>query len=114
MECAMNIKDYKTDGGKNLIIEYLDKLPVGEKAVGYSIRHRIEEDGIVALKSLKTRQLRGKLWEIKFSDNRIMYVVQDKDAIYFLHACKKQKGKAEKSDIDKAISRAKRFGLNVD
>ena len=87
----MTILDYATAGGKNLITEYLDKLPKNERAVGYRIRDRIETYGIVGLKSLRTRQLKDKLWEIKFSDNRIMYVLQDTDTIYFLHACKKQK-----------------------
>ena len=40
-----------------------------------------------------------------------MYVVFDKDTVYFLHACKKQKGKAEKFELDKAIRRAKEHHL---
>ena len=60
-----------------------------------------------------TRQLQGKLWEIKFSDNRIMYVIADKDNIYFLHACRKQKGKAEKFELDTAIKRAKEKSFNI-
>ena len=49
--------------------------------------------------------------EIKFFDNRIMYVIVDKDTVHFLHACKKQKGKAEKFELGKAIKRAKERGL---
>jgi len=37
-----------------------------------------------------------------------------KSSIYFLHACQKQKNKAEKFELGKAISRAKEFGLKVD
>ena len=50
---------------------------------------------------------------IKFYDkNRIMYVlVADEDTIYFLHVCKKQKGKAEKFEIDTALDRMKEYGL---
>ena len=110
----MKIFDYHTAGSKNLITEYLDGLPNNEKAVGYRIRDKMEEHGIEALKALKLRQLRGKLWEIKFSDNRIMYITQDSERIYFLHACKKQKNKAEKFELDKAIQRAKDAGLRVD
>ena len=110
----MNIIDYITAGGKNLITEYIDNLPKQEKAVGYRLRDKIEYEGEMALQSMKTRQLRGKLWEIKFSDNRIMYVIKDSDNIYFLHACKKQKNKAEKTDLDKAIRRAKEAGFKVD
>jgi phage-related protein len=110
----VNILDYETAGGKNLILEYIDDLPTSEKAAGYRIRDKIEAEGETALKYLTTRQLRGKLWEIKFSANRIMYVIKDSENIYFLHACKKQKGKAEKMDLDKAIRRAKEAGLKVD
>ena len=71
-----------------MIINYLEELPENEMAVGYDIRRKITEDGVIALKILNTRQLKGKLWEIKFSQNRIMYIVQDGEIIYFLHACK--------------------------
>ena len=107
----MNILDYTTAGGKNLITSYLDELPRKEQAEAYRIRQCIMNDGMVALDTINTRQLKGKLWEIKFYANRIMYVIKDGDNIYFVHACKKQKGKAEKFELDKAISRAKQAGL---
>ena len=107
----MTIHDYYTEGGKNLIKEYLSNLPVAERTYGYGIRHKIIKDGLKAFEGLDTRQLYSKLWEIKFSDNRIMYVIFDKDNVNFLHACKKQKGKAEQFELDKAISRAKERNL---
>ena len=109
----MNLHDYKTSSGKNLIKEYLSSLPRVEMYTGYRIRHMLVKDGIEALAELDTRQLRGKLWEIRFSQNRIMYVVADSDNIYMLHACKKEKGKAEKYELDKAIQRAKEYGFNI-
>ena len=36
------------------------------------------------------------------------------ETIYFLHACKKQKNKAEKNELETAIKRAKEFGFEVD
>jgi phage-related protein len=110
----LKIIDYYTDGGKNVIKEYLSSLPKKECHEGYQIRHRVWNEGLLALEILDTRQLKGKLWEIKFSDNRIMYVLKDKDAIYFLHACKKQKNKAEKHDLETALNRAYEYGLNID
>ena len=110
----MKIIDYKTEGGKNVIKEYLSNLPKKVCTEGYKIRHRIWNDGMLALEVLDTRQLRGKLWEIKFSDNRIMYVLKDRDVIYFLHACKKQKNKAEKFELNTALIRAREYGLEVD
>jgi len=107
----MEIHDYCTDGGKNLIKEFLSGLPVPERTYGYGIRHKIVKDGLKAFDGLETRQLFGKLWEIKFFNNRIMYVIFDKDNVHFLHACKKQKGKAEKFELDKAVQRAKAHSL---
>ena len=75
------------------------------------VRQEIMEHGLDAFEKLNTRQLRGKLWEIKISQNRVMYVIINQDAVAFLHICKKQKGKAEKFEIDKAEKRAKREGL---
>lgn len=107
----MKIHDYITAGGKNLIKEYLSSFPIGERTKGYVIRHSIVQEGLNKLQELDIRQLIGKLWEIKFSKNRIMYIVLDEENIYFLHACQKQKGKAEKFELDKAIQRAKEKGI---
>ncbi len=74
-------------------------------------RKYIRDKGMAAFSILNVRHLRGKLYEIKVEQNRVMYVVADMDTVYFLHICKKQKGKAEKVDIDKAIARAKNEGL---
>ncbi|MDR1663450.1 MAG: type II toxin-antitoxin system RelE/ParE family toxin [Clostridiales bacterium] len=107
----MTIHDYFTEGGKNLIKDYLSGLPVPERTYGYGIRHKIIQDGIKAFDGFDTRQLRDKLWEIKFAGNRIMYVIFDKNNVHFLHACRKQKGKAEKFEIEKAVNRAKELNL---
>ena len=109
----MEIIDYTTTGGKNVIKSYLHELPQAERTTGYQIRHAIIKDGEKALQALNTRQLTGKLWEIKFLNNRIMYVLKDSEKIYFLHACKKQKNKAEKLHLNKAIQRAKELGLTL-
>ena len=109
----MDIHDYTTAGGKNLIKEYISILPMMERHAIYRIRHRIILYGLIAFQELNTRQLRGKLYEIKYSDNRIMYVIKNDDNVYFLHACQKQKGKAETFEIEKAIQRAKQLNLQL-
>ena len=109
----MRIIDYTTLGGKNLIEEYIVGLTPQEQFEIRKARISIEEEGARALASLKTRQLRSKLWEIKLSANRIMYAMQDAETIYFLHICKKQKNKAEKFEVEKAIKRAKEFGIDI-
>ena len=104
----MQVHNFCTAGGKDLIETYIDGLPIEEQGKAYDIIDMLESDGLKALEFLDTRQLSKKLWEIKFyRHNRFMYIVADKDNIYILHACKKQKGKAEKFELEKAIERAK-------
>ena len=107
----MTIYDYTTSGGKNVILEYIDELPPAERLELYDIRNEIRESGLDAFQKLNTRQLRGKLWEIKVAQTRVMYVILDKDGVVFLHICKKQKGKAEKQELEKALNRAQREGI---
>jgi len=37
----------------------------------------------------------------------------DQETIYFFHACKKQKGKAEKFELETAINRAEEEGFDI-
>lgn len=104
----MRVITYHTIGGKDLIIEYLDSLPKDESAFGYAIIERLSKQGFNALEGLDTRQIKGKLWEIKFRrQNRIFYVVVEQGSVYLVHACKKQKGKAELFEIQTAEKRMK-------
>ena len=109
----MQIYDYTTKGGKNLILSYIDKLPNRQRQEAYEIRKMIQKDGMLALQILNTRQLKGKLYEIKFSGQRIMYVVRDKDSIYFLHMCSKQKSRTERIHLQLAIKRARETGVQI-
>ena len=109
----MHIHDYTTAGGKNLIKEYIGTRPMDERREIYKIRHEIILNGLAAFQELTTRQLRGKLYEIKYTDNRIMYVIRDSENVYFLHACQKQKGKAGKYELNTAIKRAKELDFNI-
>ena len=102
----MNVHTYYTSGGKDIIREYLDTLTLRESIEGYYILECIEKDGVEFLKQLSTRQIDKKLWEIKYPrHNRLFYVLLDVNNIYILHACKKQKGKAEKFELNKAKRR---------
>ena len=107
----MIINDYHTAGGKNVILEYIKELPVRERAEAMLIRRHIEEDGIEAFEVLSTRQLYRKLYEIRFSQERIMYVLKNADNVYFLHMCKKEKRKTKGQDLEIAKKRAREIGL---
>ena len=58
---VMNIYDYTTSGGKNLIIDYIESLPIPVKTEILVIRQLISNKGIEA------------------------------DSVFFLNICKKQK-----------------------
>ena len=64
----MNVFRSKRMGGKDVIINYVDKLPKRERATYYAIQAKLEEDVLKALDSLTTRQLRKKLWKIKATE----------------------------------------------
>lgn len=108
---VMCIYDYTTSGGKNLIMEHVETLPDALKAEVLDVRQLIREKGLEAFQLLVTRQLYKKLWEIKISQERVMYVIKDQESVYFLNICKKQKGKAEKLELEKAKKRAQAAGL---
>ena len=103
----MNIIDYETSGGKNLIKEYLDEMEIIDRTIGYTIRDKIHRDGLAAFNGFDKRQLRKKLWEIKFGASRMMYIIGDCNNVYFVHICKKQKNKTEQSELNKAIARVR-------
>ena len=106
----MIINYYTTVGGKNLILETLNHLEVNKRAEAYYILNLIEDHGIEALNTLNTRKIHQKVYELKFGQSRIFYLLMDKENIYLLHMCKKQKQKTEQNDRMLAIKRSKELG----
>lgn len=57
---------------------------------------------------IKYKCWQKKIYEVYFfKHNRIFYIIADKNNIYLLHACRKQKNKTEKKDSKIVIKRAK-------
>jgi len=52
----LQIHDYCTARGKNVIKEYLSNLPEDERVQGYGIRHKLVLYGVDVLNELTTRQ----------------------------------------------------------
>ena len=107
----MNLHYYCSQSGKNLILEYIDSLPVDEQVDGYSVLECLENG--------KMEQVRFKRWEKKiyevyfYTHNRIFYITIDDDNMYLLHACRKQKNKTEKRDKKIVETRAKELGKEL-
>ena len=51
---------------------------------------------------VRTRQIQGKLWEIKASQQRVFYVVVMAGEIVLLSAVKKEGQKADRGDVETA------------
>lgn len=104
----MIVHTYVTAGGKDLIREYLDSLNKEERAEGYKILSLLESGSFEIMDSLDLKPIEGKVWEIRFRrHNRLFYVLLDKENIYLLHACKKQKNTTENKDKALAIKRSR-------
>lgn len=104
----MQVHTYRTLGGKDLILAFMNSLSLEEKIEGLIILEKLEQGSKSALDSLDIKHFEGKIWEIKFRKfNRIFYILKEEDNIYLLHACKKQKNAAESIDKNLAKKRAK-------
>lgn len=99
---------YYSNSGKDLILEYINSLPVDEKVDGLSVLECLERG---EMDKLKYKSWQKKIYEVYFfKHNRIFYIMTDKNNIYLLHACRKQKNKTEKKDSAIVIKRAKELG----
>jgi phage-related protein len=104
----MKLYPYKSAGGKDLVLGYINKLSQSEQIDGLSVLQKLK-DG--KFDELDIKPWRGKISEVYFyKDNRIFYIIPDGESIYLLHACRKQKNKTETQDSEKIIKRAKEIG----
>lgn len=105
----MNLHYYQSKSGKNLILEYIDALPLNEQVDGYSVLKFLEDD---KLGQVHFKRWKKKIYEVYFyKHNRIFYVTIDEDNMYLLHACRKQKNKTEKKDMRIVEARARELGI---
>lgn len=104
----MVLYHYKSNSGKDLILEYIKSLPDDEKTDGFSVLQCLQND---EMDKIKFKRWEKKVYEVYFyKNNRIFYVVADGKNMYLLHACRKQKNQTEKKDKKIVIKRAKEIG----
>lgn len=107
----MILHHYVSKSGKDLIVEYLDSLTEKEQVDGYSVLQCLQNN---EMDKVKFKQWKKKIYEVYFyKDNRIFYVVAEKENMYLLHACKKQKNKTERKDVKVVENRAKELGKKL-
>ena len=102
----MKLSFYRTPNGNAPVEKYLDSLDSHEAAPIYAALNDIEENGLDDALAQR-RPIKNKLWELKFDQHRIFYVLATGPTLVLLHACKKQSRRARKEDLDVALSRMK-------
>jgi phage-related protein len=102
----MTVTFFKTPSGRSLVLDYIQALSKPERARVFEALDQIERHGFDAIR-VQFRQIEGKLWEIKVSSQRILYVVIEREELVLLHAYKKQGQKLPIHERDVAMRRMK-------
>jgi phage-related protein len=104
----MRVAFYTSSSGRSPVEDFIGSLPKVDQARFRDVFDGIQSHGLDCPR-VQLRQLRGKLWEIKFSapsgGYRIAYVVVQKDVMVWLHAFKKTTQKTPTRDLDIAERR---------
>jgi len=85
---SVKITFYRTAGGASPVEKYLVDLDSKERAA--------------VADALKAIEIKGKLWEMKASQQRVFYVVVMGGEMVLLHAAKKEGQKADRGDVETA------------
>ena len=106
----MRITFYQTASGRIPVKEFIGSLSLQDQAKFWAVYRFIQDWGLDC-PNVQFRQLKGKLWEIKFSSigggYRIAYVMIEKDLMVWLHAFKKKTQQTPMNDLDVALKRMK-------
>jgi phage-related protein len=107
----MVVAFYETSSGRSPVEDFISDLDKADRARFADVFEGIEKHGFDCPR-VQFRQLRNKLWEIKFNapsgGYRIAYVViAGEDTMVWLHAFKKKTQKAPLGDIEVAEKRMK-------
>jgi phage-related protein len=102
----MRVTFFTTSSGRAPVLEYLDRLSTEERARVFGRIAEIEEHGLDSV-GVQFRQIRHKLWEIKWTAHRIFYACPRADEIVLLHAYRKAGQKLPQPELKVALRRMK-------
>jgi phage-related protein len=106
----MVVAFYQTSFGRSPVEDFIQGLSKAERARFADVFEGVEKHGL-GCPRVQFRQLRGKLWEIKFNTPsggfRIAYVMVEGDTMVWLHAFKKKTQKTPIEDLELAEKRMK-------
>lgn len=102
----MKVAFYTTAPGRSPVLDYIRDLSKPERARVLEALDQIERHGFDAVR-VQFRQIEGKLWEIRVSAHRVLYVLVQREEMVLLHAYKKQGQKLPPREREVAIKRMK-------
>lgn len=106
----MRVSFYVSALGRSPVEEFIRSLSKSDQARFADIYNGVKEFGLNCPR-VTFKQLRGKLWEIKFSAKgggyRICYVLIDVETMIWLHSFKKTTRKTPSSHLELAERRMK-------
>jgi len=106
----MNVAFYETASGRSPVEDFISGLSKVDQARFADVFEGIENYGL-GCPRVQFKQLRGKLWEVKFNapsgGYRIAYVVVELNTMVWLHAFKKKTQKTPIGDLEIAEKRMK-------
>lgn len=98
------VRFYRTSSGASPVEKYLDGLDANEASRVAAALRDIQTNGLDA-ETVSFRQIDGKLWELRPSQQRVFYVVVEGPGLVLLHAYKKQGQRAPPREIAVARKR---------
>jgi len=98
----MLVRFWRDKDGRKPVGEYMRALPRSERQKLAAVFQRIQEHGLAAA---DTRQIDGRLWEIRADAQRAFYVLVSGAEIVVLHACRKKSRRAPAAEL--ALARAR-------
>ena len=98
----MKVEFYRSSAGRSPVEEFIEDQPKKDQARFVDVIMGIEQYGLLCPR-VEFRQLKGKLWEIKFraasGGYRVAYVMVRGDGMVWLHAFKKKSQKILLADL---------------
>ncbi|MGD0885224.1 MAG: type II toxin-antitoxin system RelE/ParE family toxin [Thermodesulfovibrionales bacterium] len=109
---SWEVEFYKDRSGREPVPEFLDDLPSGTRAKVVKLIDLLSEQGVL-LKEPYTRQIRGKLRELRVKDHlghvRVFYFTFTGRRFVLLHGFLKKTVKTPEREIEVAEKRMKDF-----
>lgn len=106
----MEVAFYQTSQGRSPVEDFIKSLPKADQARFADVYQGVTAFGL-GCPRVSFRQLRGKLWEIKFNAAgggfRVAYVMVSGDTMVWLHAFRKTTQKTPGKELEIAERRMK-------